>query len=665
MKKKTYYQIQLDALNNIEKLEDKRKYIEKIDFSQLIEEDEDANRIKEINILKEYIDSGILKERKIHDDAEKQSEMKKDLDTLYKIEFDNHVVIITPPTRVNNTHDIKILDKEGKLLDVLNLSLRFWTKDTNLGFRKFINFLEKNKIKLKNETNYKVSLEHAYNRYVTREETQQKEIIKLTAEEVEEATKLATEKDILIKILEAKDKISHAGEEKNFINVYMTGTSRKLQNPLSSVLKGGSSGGKSYTTKKALSFIPSEDIIDFTRLTPQALYHGGNLDFRHKILYVYEKDGSQQSDYSLRTFQSERQLKLGMPVKNPKTNELEMKYKVVEGPISLIETTTKSIVNMENETRVFDSFIDESENQTIKIFENRDKSIIPLSDEYVEKIINPFVNFQRILKVYDVIIPYLPLIQFPTKPLRVRRDREKFLAYIEASCLLHQYNREKIDVNGKTYLIANVFDYGVALLLSQDIIENIVENLNPNTKKIIDTAKELTNEGEDITYTNLRKKLDVSKSYISEWTKPAIEFGHLNVLEGGRGKPYILEVVEKEGCSQRSLLDRTQISDLIQLKGDALWEFLDQRPQKLEDIKKKLSLTNDEDEILKKLFLYIGKNGEHLKDTQNDTPNDETKGEQTTLNTKKRSNTHQKIIESEDMEYEDRKRMEGFDIIED
>ena len=48
---KTYYEVQLDALNSIDKLKDKKAYCEKVDFSKCIEKDSDAQLIKDIKVF--------------------------------------------------------------------------------------------------------------------------------------------------------------------------------------------------------------------------------------------------------------------------------------------------------------------------------------------------------------------------------------------------------------------------------------------------------------------------------------------------------------------------------------------------------------------------------------------------------------------------------------
>jgi len=62
--KKSYFEIQLDALNSIDKLKDRKEYIKKIDFDHLIEKDSDAATIKSIWVFNDFLNEGVLKETK-------------------------------------------------------------------------------------------------------------------------------------------------------------------------------------------------------------------------------------------------------------------------------------------------------------------------------------------------------------------------------------------------------------------------------------------------------------------------------------------------------------------------------------------------------------------------------------------------------------------------
>jgi len=563
------------------------------------------------------------------------------MDSIYSLEIDDKILIVTPPNRAKQTHDCKIYVKETyEMKQVLNFPLKFWTKI--IIYRRFLNFLEDNGIVIEDEKALNVSLEKAYEKYIKKEEMQQKERPELSIEEIQEANKLATAPDVLVKILEFKIKeLLHAGEEKNFLNLYLTATSRKLPNPNSNTIKGASSGGKNHTVKNVLKFLPEEDIIDFTRLTAQALYYSGQLNFRNKILYIYEREGSEASNYSIRSLQSEGKLKLGIPIKNPKTGNIEMKYIIVEGPIAYIETTTKATGNQENETRCFDLFIDESEKQTKEIFRIDGEQILPIDEEKLIIKIKPFQDMQRILNVVDVIIPYKSLINFPAIPVRVRRDRHKFLAMIEASAIVHQKQRQEIVINNKRYIIATLFDYEIAKLLCTDIIADVIRNLNPKTEQIIEAAKEISEKSETFTYKDLMLKLDWAKSTISEWCKPAIEHGYFNVSEGGRGKPYVLTYNRdaERDYSSSQLLSIKQLSDLILQKGSEIQDLLNRSGIHLENIHTILSLTKEQKEILDKLYKLLSIRERQSGKVQNKTQNDNIEAKECSADSENQSRT--------------------------
>ncbi len=386
--------------------------------------------------------------------------------------------------------------------------------------------------------------------------------------EEEEALNLLNDAAILLKILEFKEnRLGHAGEYNNCILLLLTYTSRKLRKPIGIIVKGDSAGGKSFTAMTMILFVPTEDIRDFTRITPQDLFYVKQDYLKNKLLIIFERPGAEGSDYSIRTLQSERKLKLGIPLKNPRTGDIEHREKIVEGPVAYVETTTKSTIHAENETRVFSCFIDDSEEQTIAIFEKDNQNIIPIDVEKQKESMRLFKNTQRLLKQYDVIVPFKQFIEFPKKPLRVRRDRNQFLAIIDACALLHQNQREKIKIGETEYLIANFFDYGVALILSLNILKDIVSGLPGKSKELLDAATRLHNAGKinNITYKDLMKELDWSKGKISQNIGPCYDQGYLTAIQSGKGKKTILGV-EHNTRPECSLVFIKQLEDLFRVK---------------------------------------------------------------------------------------------------
>ena len=357
----------------------------------------------------------------------------------------------------------------------------------------------------------------------------------LSEDEKKEALVKLEDDDFWESFLNTTELLGYVGESENKITLYLILTSRKLDDPINAIVKGESSAGKSFNVSGVTQFFPREEVLELTALTPKALYHRKD-SLKNKALIIYERSGAEESDYSLRTLQSEKKLIFSTTVKDPNTGNFETKDIEIEGPIAYIETTTKPHIHPENETRCFDLYIDESEEQTKRIHEaqNRRHKIMTLDKE---AILNPWRNAQRLLKIYPVYIPYINIIKFPTKPLRVRRDRLRFLALIEASALLFQYKREKQVINGKEFVVANIEDYALAYNLIGKILESVLKGLSPKVKELIEIAKAF--DGQEFTRKNLQQKIAWNEKTIDKYVEEAVTWGYFEIAkEGGKGKAY-------------------------------------------------------------------------------------------------------------------------------
>ncbi len=357
----------------------------------------------------------------------------------------------------------------------------------------------------------------------------------VTEEDTKEALILLEDDNFWERFLDTTELLGCVGEDENKLTLYMSLTSRKQDDPINIIVKGESSAGKSYLVSSVSQFFPEEDILEFTALTPKALFHRKD-NIKHKALIVYERSGAEESDYSIRTLQSEKKLIFSTPVKDPLTGNFETQDIEIEGPIAYIETTTRSHIHPENETRCFEIFIDESEEQTIRIYEaqNRKHEITGLDKE---AILRPWKNAQRLLKPCPICIPYIDLIKFPTRPLRVRRDRPKFLALIEASALLRQRRREKKIINGREFILADIEDYTIAYSLVSKVLESVLKGLSPKVKDLIEVAKQFNDR--EFTNKDLREKVAWNEKTLEKYVKEAVAWGFFEIIqEGGRGKAY-------------------------------------------------------------------------------------------------------------------------------
>lgn len=169
-----------------------------------------------------------------------------------------------------------------------------------------------------------------------------KEPVKITNTDKVMALKELKKTSLLRNILLDIESLGYVGEEKNKIIAYLVSISRKLDDPLSSIVISESSAGKSALSEVIEKLTPPEDIVYLSALTPKALYYMDKDHLKHKFIVIEEREGSTDSDYPIRILQSKKRLIQAVAVKDPNTNKTITRTIEVEGPVSYLETTTKN-----------------------------------------------------------------------------------------------------------------------------------------------------------------------------------------------------------------------------------------------------------------------------------------------------------------------------------
>ena len=309
----------------------------------------------------------------------------------------------------------------------------------------------------------------------------------LKQEEKNEAITFLKRPNLVAAILADMEALGYVGEEKSKLLAYLIGLSRKLPRPLSGIVISQSGAGKSTLTELVELLAPPEDVLLYSRFTPQALFYMSH-DLKGLILILEERAGGEAADYSIRTLQSRQKLNLLAPVKDPVTGKMTTQSYEVEGPVAYLETTTNPYLNPENASRCFELYMDESEEQTQRIQTQQKTRRLPTkvdNEELVESILTRHHNAQRMLEPLKVFIPYADKIEFPSQWLRTRRDNERFLCLIEAIAFLHQYQRERGELdNGKPYVLANLQDYRLAYDLAQEVLVSTFHELTREARSL-------------------------------------------------------------------------------------------------------------------------------------------------------------------------------------
>jgi len=167
----------------------------------------------------------------------------------------------------------------------------------------------------------------------------------------------------------------YVGEVINILLLYLAFTSRLLDEAISVVVKGSSSTGKSALVKNVLNLFPEDVRMEYTSITTQSLFYLRDRTLSHKILVIFELHGAKNADYPIRSSLSEGVLKLLVTVKNPDTGQFEAEeINIPAEGLSYVETTTSSKIHPENQTRLFDIYMDESPEQTQRVLLSKAKN---------------------------------------------------------------------------------------------------------------------------------------------------------------------------------------------------------------------------------------------------------------------------------------------------
>jgi hypothetical protein len=271
------------------------------------------------------------------------------------------------------------------------------------------------------------------------------------------------------------------GERELVLAVYLTATSRKLDKPLALIVRGSSSGGKSYVVSAVAELIPPGEMIEATRMTPTSLYYMPQGSLQHRFVVAGERsrvldDKQAESTAAIRQMLSERRISTHTTIKDQ-----DGKFKAVkveqEGPIAFVQTTTLAsrLIFPEDRNRALLFNIDDSQEQTREIINQIAASHCDEKFGADRKdIIKRHHNFQNCLpKDVKISVPFAKKLgeQIPDKYITSRRATTQIFSMLRAVTLLHHNQRER-DEYGR--LVATQEDYKIALeILQQPLSESL------------------------------------------------------------------------------------------------------------------------------------------------------------------------------------------------
>ncbi|WP_169314846.1 CHC2 zinc finger domain-containing protein [Leptonema illini] len=289
------------------------------------------------------------------------------------------------------------------------------------------------------------------------------------------------------------------GERINSLIGYLGTVSRKTEAPLAIIIQSSSSAGKSTLMDALLAFVPEEDRIKFSMMTGQSLYYMQSRSLKHRILAIAEEEGVERAKYAIKILQSEGRITIATTIRDPATGLPDTKEFEVEGPVMILLTTTNTEIDEELLNRCLVITINEDREQTRRIQSlqrhRRTAAGLTAGRHDAVHLRELHADAQRLLRTLPVVIPDVELLDFPDTQLRMRRDHEKFLTLIETVAFLHQYQREIRKEGDMEYIVATEEDVALAAFLAGEVFGISLDDLAPQTKRLLTLIEELVTEG--------------------------------------------------------------------------------------------------------------------------------------------------------------------------
>ena len=355
---------------------------------------------------------------------------------------------------------------------------------------------------------------------------------------------LALEPDILGLFLADVRRAGVAGEEKLAQLDYLALTSRVLpwgkpgERPVSVIVKGSTSTGKSHTTKTTLRFFPETAYLDLASMSKRFLFYTKK-SLAHRFIYVSEWASIREDAElvaALRVLLSEGRLVRGTVDADAK-HEARLIDK--KGPTGLLVTTTEAAVDVEMETRCLSVMTDDSPEQTRRVY-----GVLADMEDEIESPVDfgGWHDLQRWIESQGgtrVVVPFLRGLAdlMPAGAPRLRRDIETLLSLVRAHAILYQAQRDT-DAQGR--IVATIDgDYApVRALVSDLIAEGVEASVSPVIRDTVTAVRTLLDRGaEHVSPNALIEHLGVGRSATYDRIRRALLKGYLvnEVRKGERG----------------------------------------------------------------------------------------------------------------------------------
>lgn len=336
------------------------------------------------------------------------------------------------------------------------------------------------------------------------------------------------------------------GEEASRKTAFVIASSYKQPYPMHGLIQASSGKGKSHLINSIASLMPTEDIINLSRITSRSLYNYQSDELMYKLILIQDEDGlDEESLYAFRELQSAGFLSSSTSAKNS-FGKHQSRVTRVNAHFSSLMASTKTEVYGDNESRSIAIGIDESDEQTLRIIDYTNRVRAGLIEKKSQTAAKQLLrNCIRLLKRKEVINPYAHLIKLPLEAKTLRRLNAQFQDFVSQITILHQYQRKE-DSLGR--LITTREDMEIAIQTFFSSILFKVDELDSSTRQLFDRMKSYIvgmpkGKKHEFTRREIREVLNLKKTKAAEVFQHLQEMEFISISSGSSNRGFFYQII--------------------------------------------------------------------------------------------------------------------------
>ncbi len=381
----------------------------------------------------------------------------------------------------------------------------------------------------------------------------------------------------IVRFVKDIERCGLVGEPLNMFFGFLSTLTRYFQNQIHVIIQSESSAGKSTMLNLLADFVPEEESIYFTQVTPRSLYYGEPGFLKNKCIFIAESDGLREAEFPIKQMMSEGKLSISYTKTDPQSGEHTSDIKENEGPVQFTLTEPTEGLHEEIENRSVILTLDMSANQTSRILELQRLMHSPegvILKNRKRELCDFYRHVQREIKPYEVLNYYSPHLNYNAEHHQARRDNQKYLSIMAAVTMLFQYQREKIMKDGRLCLKTHLIDIAITHFIIRRVFAKSLDELPIQTrnfveklvKHFIDYAKKMQVDFDQIWFyrKDMREITGLSNTRVHEHTSRLVDYEYLTTKRDQNGIAYrfLFEPAESD-VSLVNMLRLTRIPDLI------------------------------------------------------------------------------------------------------